>query len=221
MRGVLEAAVARQPRERAELEGERAGGGGAGDGRLGGRDAVAQVDRAVRDAGGRVERGQQPLGQVEREEQQAAVRIVRRLHQAQLRVGGQQVGREQAAERADGRLEEGDRLVHVEGEVLHHPPHTRLKLGAVPEQRERVEGVDQREREAAPPVLARAREREQHVGRERVCHVAVVPVVEERSHLLAKRDPLLARHHLGQSRMLEQEERQHQRHLCVHATCAP
>eukprot|EP00964_Phaeocystis_antarctica_P066868 scaffold40464_cov63-Phaeocystis_antarctica.AAC.1 len=46
----LEAPVTCEPREQAELEEQRARRGGAGDGRLRGADAAAQVDRAKGDA---------------------------------------------------------------------------------------------------------------------------------------------------------------------------
>ena len=190
----LEARVAREPREQTELEEQRAGGGGARDGRLGRRDAAAQIDRAKRDARVGLQRRQQPPAQVEREREQPAARVVWRRHEAEPRIDRQQMRAEQPAKRADVRLEDGHSLVLVKVDVVDAPADEPLELGRVAHQRERVERVEHRQRYAAPRIGALAALRQQHVVREGVFHVGVPRVGEELTHLLAQLHALVIRH---------------------------
>lgn len=175
--------IASQPGEGAEFEEEGADASGAGDAGLAFRHAVLEVDRAVRHPRGRVERGDQSLGHVLGEAQQRAVAGPAGL-ELDAGLARQQMGAQQAADHPDIRLEHR----HVDVRLEVRPRADQLgdaaELGEVAHDRERVQGVDQGQGEAAPRVEAVAAQRAQLVVRIGVRQVTGVRVIEHGPHLL-------------------------------------
>mmetsp|Transcript_23317 Transcript_23317/g.81268 ORF Transcript_23317/g.81268 Transcript_23317/m.81268 type:complete len:375 (-) Transcript_23317:377-1501(-) len=193
--GVLKLGPTSQPAQQPKLDQQRSRRRRARPPSFARLHAVPQVDSMHRNTSGRVESRQQALAQVLRHAQELPVVLPWR-HHAELGVGGNQVGRQQAAEDADGRLEDADGDVSVEAHLL-HALHRRLELPKVTQHRQRVEAVDERGGEAAegivevashtsvpPPPLAR--QRLQLIPRVRVVHVGVIRVVEAFARLFAQ-----------------------------------
>mmetsp|Transcript_24150 Transcript_24150/g.77519 ORF Transcript_24150/g.77519 Transcript_24150/m.77519 type:complete len:221 (+) Transcript_24150:530-1192(+) len=202
--------VPRQAREDAKLEQERPDARAALLQPLVGRllgFGVAEVDEGARQRLAAVERAEQSLSQVARQNEKLAA-VARHPHMRRAvdhRSVGEHVRREEAAEEADGGLEDGNVDVDVKVDVLRHPPHAPRKLARVADHGERVERVDEREGDAAVAaacgprgcaqlherVRVAARDWPQLVVREGPLHVAVKRVIKHLldglTHLLALR----------------------------------
>lgn len=175
--------VTGQSGEGAEFQQEGADAGGAGDAGLAFRHAVLEIHRAVRHPRGRIERGDQSLGHVLGEAQQRAVAGPAGL-ELDAGLARQQMGAQQAADHPDIRLEHR----HVDVRLEVRPRADQLgdaaELGEVAHDRERVQGVDQGQGEAAPRVEAVAAQRAQLVVRIGVRQVTGIRVVEHGPYLL-------------------------------------
>ncbi|EZA47244.1 hypothetical protein X777_16506 [Ooceraea biroi] len=98
---------------------------------------------------------------------------------------------QQAAYHPDVRLEDGHVDVRLEADPRADDLGDATELGEVAHHRERVQGVDQRQGEAAPRVEPVAAQRAQLVVRIRVGQVAGIRVVEHGPYLLSQDDQLL------------------------------
>mmetsp|Transcript_48024 Transcript_48024/g.109053 ORF Transcript_48024/g.109053 Transcript_48024/m.109053 type:complete len:217 (+) Transcript_48024:929-1579(+) len=172
------------------------------------RHAVAQVHRAVRDAGRRLEGGEQPLSEVQRQPQQRPV-VAQALALAlawSLELGvdvkhgvdGEHVGGEKPTEEPDVRLKHAHVDVEVEsvGEGFGNESNCPPELRVVPQHHQRVQCVDQRNRRHPRGLEghAAAAQGAELAHRVPVPHVRVVAVHEEPPRRFAHVEALLGRH---------------------------
>ena len=121
---------------------------------------MAQVDRAVRQACWCVKRRQQARREVVRQLEQPLRSDRSRREQIEARVRRKRVRREQRTDDANIRLKDGNRDVAVEVLYLRHDLHRSDEFRAVPEDHQRVERVNQRDRQpTVERVVTTARQR--------------------------------------------------------------